>query len=407
MIANLRDTFKRAQLFSKLVKPTGIGFALRSAMYRRGPALADEIHLREAMGWLCRAEDATGGRGVSKLYQISDGWAPAYPETTGYILETFLRYAKYTGDRAFFDRAVRMGRWEIEIQHRSGGVIGDLARPEQLRTFNTGQVIHGWCSLYEATQDSVFLQAAVRASDYLLFVQELNGSWQKDSFCGARTYDARVAWALLRVAQATRDLKYARASLKCLGWVLEQQQPNGWWKNCGFFDRDPITHLLAYTLRGTLESYLLIQADAELAVGHKSEFVEQLRGSALLGADALSQSIRRSPALKIAGLPRHSYGQNWTSRDEYSCLTGNAQLAGVFFIIHKNFGLLGYRELGDQLLDTTKAMQELSSPIDGIRGGLPGPFPLHIGYDPYCYLNWATKFLADALLYRLNGFTLC
>jgi hypothetical protein len=36
-----------------------------------------------------------------------------------------------------------------------------------------------------------------------------------------------------------------------------------------------------------------------------------------------------------------------------------------------------------------------------VRGGVPGSFPIWGGYGTYEYLNWAAKFLADALLGRL------
>jgi hypothetical protein len=55
------------------------------------------IHLGEAMSWLCRAQDAGGDGGVSRSYALRHmrahgrrGWLASYPETTGYIIPTFL-----------------------------------------------------------------------------------------------------------------------------------------------------------------------------------------------------------------------------------------------------------------------------------------------------------------------------
>ena len=56
---------------------------------------AHEVHLQGAIDWLCRAQDVRDGKddqgGVSAGWSFEDGWLPGYPETTGYIIETFLR----------------------------------------------------------------------------------------------------------------------------------------------------------------------------------------------------------------------------------------------------------------------------------------------------------------------------
>src|SRR5688572_17449728 len=50
--------------------------------------------LAGAYGWLCRAQDATPDDGVSGWYHLVRGWSPSYPETTGYLIPTFLTYAR-------------------------------------------------------------------------------------------------------------------------------------------------------------------------------------------------------------------------------------------------------------------------------------------------------------------------
>ena len=35
---------------------------------------------------------------------------------------------------------------------------------------------------------------------------------------------------------------------------------------------------------------------------------------------------------------------------------------------------------------------------EGIDGGIQGSFPVHVGYAPYRYLNWAAKFFIDSNL---------
>ena len=44
--------------------------------------------------WLFRAQDATPDNGVSAGLSLTEGWMHSYPETTGYIIPTFLALSK-------------------------------------------------------------------------------------------------------------------------------------------------------------------------------------------------------------------------------------------------------------------------------------------------------------------------
>ena len=57
----------------------------------------DQVHLGAAIDWLCRAQDRRNGQpdqgGVSAGWSFEDDWLPSYPETSGYIVETFIAAA--------------------------------------------------------------------------------------------------------------------------------------------------------------------------------------------------------------------------------------------------------------------------------------------------------------------------
>ena len=59
----------------------------------------DERHLTAAIAWLCRAQDVCPDGGMSYGYDIRNGWMPAYPETTGYIVSTLFDYAALIDSR--------------------------------------------------------------------------------------------------------------------------------------------------------------------------------------------------------------------------------------------------------------------------------------------------------------------
>ena len=354
------------------------------------PEHSDDVHLDAAMKWLCLAQDVCAGEGVSNVYYLRDGWGVAYPETSGYIIATFLAYADLKGDRSYFDRAVQLGNWEIKIQTQSGGVLSSPVE-SYTRVFNTGQVILGWCTLYERTHDRNYLIAARRAGEYLVRLQEINGSWQKDTYCGGRTYHSRVAWALLRLSRLTGDLRFQTAAQNNIQWVLKQQQENGWFKQCGFNTDNPITHVIEYTLKGLLECHLMNVRDlASLPI----------LPSVLKAADALCIAIREQPVRGIAGMVPTSFDEHWRSADRHSCLTGNAQLAGFFFQLARVASHEKYRTAAESILRTTKRTQVIETSFAVIRGAVAGTYPLYQGYLANGYPNWSAKFFADALMIK-------
>lgn len=358
----------------------------------------DEEHLDAAIAWLARGQDACNGCGVSILFNPQTGWAPdPYPETSGYILATFLKYAELAGKREYFERAVRLGDWEIDIQRADGAVLSSVRR-DLVRVFNTGQVVLGWCSLFESTGDTRYLRASISAATWLQGIQERDGSWVRDTYCGPRTYHARVAWALLRVFELSADESFARSAWRNIGWVLRQQNSAGWFSRCGFDSAPPITHVIGYTMRGLLESYVIAtRTGAVAAPAH-------LLPAILRTSQAVVRSIRRYRVGGITGMLPSAFTETWQpprgSTD--SCLTGNAQLAICLLRLTIITGDSEYADAAFLLIDALKNLHDRLNPNDGVRGGVAGSFPFRRGYLPQQYPNWAAKFFADSLLMRIQ-----
>lgn len=371
--------------------PTQVSVGLRYAMSLPFPISSDREHLVATIRWLCAAQDAAGGEGVSAAYSLVSGWDVPYPETSGYILATFLACGDFLGDVTLLTRARRIGDWEIAIQAPNGGVLSRPGKSET-RVFNTGQVILGWLALFECTQDSRYLEAARRSGGYLVGLQEGDGTWQRDTYCGARTYHARTDWGLLKLAKLSGNDSYADAARRNLRWVMHQQQENGWFRNCGFNHDDPLTHAIDYTLIGVLECALLDGAAFERSpVGLISR-----------SADAICDIIERPGIDGIAGMIPASFDANWHSRDRDSCLTGNAQLAYTLLRLHALAPNRRYLAAADSLIAALKGTQALGGAPAGVRGALPGSFPMHTGYLANGFPNWGAKFFADALLASLT-----
>nr|CRH08061.1 Conserved protein of unknown function. putative terpenoid cyclases/Protein prenyltransferases [Candidatus Magnetococcus massalia] len=356
----------------------------------------DTLHLRETLDWLCRAHDATNKRGVARGYAAAwnfnfdaRGWQPAYPETTGYIVPTFLDCAKLLSDDDLIQRAEEMCDWEIAVQLDSGAVMGGTVdQSPSPAVFNTGQVILGWERAYRESGNRAFATAAERAADYLLSVQEPEGHWLtgNSQFADARTttYNARVGWSLILLGQALERDDYIVAGRRNIDSVLRAQQENGWFRdNCLSNPEAPLLHTISYAIEGTLGAAVALKDTRYLK-------------AAQLAADHLLPLI--SPEGRIPG----RLGSAWQGRTSWDCLTGSAQLAGILLTLALELDEPKYAAGAQRLLTHIKRTQHLTSDHSGLRGGVKGSYPFSGGYGRFELLNWAAKFFIDALVLNIK-----
>lgn len=345
-------------------------------------------HLEAAMRWLCRAQDATPDGGVARMYHIKTGWGASYPETTGYIIPTFIEFARLSDRPEFLQRALRMADWEIDVQMPSGAVQGGtVADPPSPAIFNTGQVIFGWLAAYEASGDPRYKGAAIRAGNYLLEQQDGDGAWRRNlsAFCSPSPkpdsfiYNIRTAWALHLLAQVTNDSRYREAAESNLSHVLSRTRDNGWLPdNCLTDPLRPLLHTIAYTTQGMLETGYLAGSQRAL------EYVERAN-------EHLAISFERH------GQMHGRYDESWAPNVRWRCLTGEAQTAVVWFRLSQLTGERRWFQRGVALTEQVKRTQVLVGDPN-IVGGIKGSQPIYGWYGKYQYLNWATKFYADALM---------
>ncbi len=371
---------------------TFAGLALRDLVGIGVRACEDAPHLQAALNWLCRAQDVAGEGGVSGGYSWRDGWWPPYPETTGYIIPTFLDYAELTSRAQYRERAVRMADWELRIQLPEGGVRGGLGIQADPVVFNTGQVIQGWAAMARAGLGGQYLEAAVRAVEWLISVQDTDGKWSRHEYRGVpHAYHARVAWPMLEIASLTGEPRYRQAAERHMSWVLGLANERGWFEHMSFGPGEPpFTHTIAYALRGLLECAALLEgelaAEALAAVRRACEAI-------LMGYERAKRDPRGWPAF----LPGRLNDQ-WRSSDRWSCVTGDAQVATVFIRLFELEGDARFLNAACKLIDQAKATQPMRAINPAIRGGVPGSYPIWGGYMRFGFPNWAAKFLADAMM---------
>ena len=147
--------------------------------------------------------------------------------------------------------------------------------------------------------------------------------------------------------------------------MLSRQRSNGWFEDCVFKPgTNPSTHGLAYTVRGLLESHAVAGEERWLGAVERT-------------SEALIRKLEVQTRLAAA------YGDDWHPTARYACLTGTAQLGGVWL----------------RLYQITRDPRWLNAGLKAVeQAAAPGSFPLWGRYAPLQYPNWATKFLADSLM---------
>jgi len=346
------------------------------------PIYDNNIHLEKAIKWLSLAQDSTKDGGVSEGYHLYHGWLPSYPETTGYIIETFFDYYHYfNSDESIKSRAIRMADWLLSIQNSDGSIPDSYFRKKMV--FDTGQVIFGLIRTFEETNEEKYRNAAIHAADWLIKQQESSGEWIYYAANEiAHTYYSRVAWSLLKVQSVTSNDKYKKACIKNIEWCLKQSNENGWFNQASFTmhsHQKPFTHTIAYTLRGILEAGLYL---------NKKHYIDAVKYS-------LDQLIVRLPS---NGFVCGAYDKEWRGDDKYSCLTGNMQLAIILNKMYLATGIDKYHRQALIINNFTKSKQVTQTKYINICGALAGSYPIWGKYIHYCYPNWATKFFAESLM---------
>lgn len=379
----LLDSLRAARDFMRL--PFAAKAAHRAdqaGLPKKDPGIEQAIE--HALEWLCLSQDQSKSQdgGSARHFSLVSGWSSSYPETTGYIIPTFLKMARLRHDRDLRRRAKRMLDWLVSIQLPCGGFQAGPIDTEPIvpATFNTGQILIGLSSGVREFGGQ-YLDPMCRAADWLVKTQDSDGCWRKHPSPfdepGEKTYETHVAWGLFEAARLVPDRSYQRAALANINWALSFQHENGWFENCCLLNpARPLTHTIGYVLRGILEAYLYTES-------------EELLGRVQKTADGLLYSLHED------GFISGCLDQNWRGTAPWACLTGSVQIAYCWLLLYELTREERYRDAGYAANRYVRRTVNTNGQSD-IRGGIKGSFPVNGGYNRYEYLNWACKFFIDS-----------
>jgi hypothetical protein len=352
----------------------------------RQPEQDHRTHLRGTIDWLCCAQDVRKHKpdagGVAAGWSFEDGWLPSYPETTGYIIETFIAAAGSLDRPDLVARAQKMIDWELSLQAADGAFPGHFGEAGSHPViFNQGQIMHGLVAGYLSLDRQDCLEAGLRAGHWLVAQQDDDGCYRKFEHNGVpHVYNTRAIWALAAMGVVANEPRFLAAARRNLDWALSQQTSSGWFATNAFVPgKAPFTHTIAYAIRGFLEVAVLLGEDRYLR-------------AAEIAARGLMAKQREDGWL--AG----TYGDGWTPTARYACVTGIAQMALCWLRLAQISGDKTYREAAWRAIAYVKRSQRLNGGDAVVRGAIPGSAPIWGAYSRFEFPNWAAKFFADALI---------
>lgn len=318
------------------------------------------------------------------LYPLS-GWSKPYPETTGYIIKTFDDLIFDFGYTHLESHSETMAQWLLSIQMNDGAFPGGLydeKKSSSKSIFNTAQIIIGLCSRYKRTNNVVYLNSAKKAANWIIKSINTEGAFAKYHYVEnfSPSYYTRVCWPLLEVYDLTKDTNISTFASNALEYIAKKQLKNSFIKDSGFKpESHAFLHTIAYTIRGFLESYLITKNELHLNI-------------AIELAEKLLLKFERKKYLAGA------YFENFNEHNSYRCLTGESQIAIIWFKLYKITNDLRYLNAGIKLLDMVSNDLVGSYNILFTSGGHTGSKPFYGKYIAFRQPNWASKFYLDAIM---------
>ena len=350
-----------------------------------------DAHLWAAINWIKRAQDASEDDGVSYGYYLRPmgkklstmGWRESYVETSGYIIETLYDIGHIFKDEDAIARAERIGHWLVSVQNPDGSFANDNYGKGEGIVFDTGQVLFGLARCFKETQKEIFQRAGQKAALWLADIMDEDGAWRRHTHKNSvNTYNSRVAWSMLEFDAVSPSKTVYDAAMRNLDWAASQQIENGFFGNCAFGQAEaPFTHTIAYAIRGLLEG-------------------GRLTGETRFYDAAEKAALAVMPYVKADGFLAGRIGTDGKADEKSSCLTGNCQMAIVWYQLAERLGRADMKDAADRTMDYVMSVQDIQTKDGNVNGAIKGSHPIWGKYTPFAYPNWATKFFIEALLYK-------
>ena len=350
----------------------------------------DEELINNSINWLITCQKTSQDRRICTGFDlINNKITNSFPETTGYIIPTFIEFSKLEKNDNIYKISVEMGDWILDLIRNDGG-LGEpygFFKPYP-RIFTTAQAILGLLSLYDVSKQEKYITAATKLGKFLINNLNNDGSWNNDyTFLKkTTTYKTRVSWIMMLLYQYTKNHDFKISSINNLKFILLNETRSFWPLSCTFEkNNNALTHLLGYHLVALINfvnSNIVNDKILENElINHVDYFYKKL--NILLDKEQTLSAVINSEFKNI---------------ENYTCLTGNAQIMFFALLYEKN------NELKNNLLSSKIYNiifnKQIKSKNKDINGAIAGSFPINGNYAPYMLPSWASKFFIDSLLLK-------
>ncbi|MFW6009148.1 MAG: hypothetical protein ACOCP8_07785 [archaeon] len=382
------STTKLITVIKTLIYPKFWWVTLQDLFSRKNEIKDIDTHIKESINWLIYGFEKTNNKGIPIAFipKFGEKWGAPYPETTGYIIPTLIKASEHLNNgNNLLNHAEKMGKWLISLQYSNGSFPGNhgffTIEDSEPIVFNTGQIIFGLNDCYRITKKEEFIEASNKACEWLLNIQNNDGSWQEFTYKNfAKSYHSRVSWALLDNYLLTKNKNFKIAAKKNLNWVIENINSKGFFEYSSFGkNENAYLHTIAYTIRGLLESSKILE-DNKYKKACKP---------------AIQKLFKISEINKV--LPG-SFNDKWDGNYNYECITGSLQLAIIFMKCFKLEKDIRYLNAAIRINHRIMKTQKINQGLYGIRGGIKGSNPFWGKYMRFRFPNWAVKFFIDSLI---------
>ena len=334
---------------------------------------------RPLLDWLRHSIDAHQGRGSAAWHHPLRGWAPPYPETTGYLIPTLLDWATLSGENDLADRARHCADWLLDIQLPEGAFPGGIGSRGEPLVFDTGQILFGLEAMSQRPHGERYRAALYRAARWLADALDADGIWHGHQFVPGYSpaWQLRTVWALAHAARSLGDASLEAAAHRA--WqayrdCLDPQLPWGV-RRASLQPGTPADlHFHVYVLEGAAACAELFQ---------DATFLHRTAEMTVRLADFHQRTGR------LPGRLSEDSGVDLRHR----CPVGEAQFALVQARLARR-GMEGCSLAHAEAI--LQAVPVCRLPIPGWRGGIPGSRPWWGPYQRFRHINWAPKFWLDA-----------
>ena len=326
------------------------------------------------------------GNGSSAYYSLFryplEKWAPPYPETSGYLIQTLLSIHRIYPDWGAYSLAYKCGKWLTQkVQHANGSFPQLYAGNEKPSFFNTAQILIGLQALEDVSPEKEWSESIEKALDWIQSILEKGIKKVDVHYKGSiPTYYTRAYWPICHSAKLVRRKKTVDLLKAEYEKLLDRFDEDYFPVGAGFDGSNSFLHTLAYTGRGILEMERILPSPKGRAI--------------LSGYMNTLCRLYKEGSKGWAG----SYDKGWKGDFSYRCLPGEYQMSILFSKARKDLGVEDYSRIAQKTLEKSLAVRSLFFP----KGAILGSKPIWGKYMPFKAPNWGGKFALDALLILEN-----